>query len=341
MQLVHYLVQYCNALQLKIHFCLLQLLQSINLAQERTPEQETAQRASSMPSVPASDPQPTAATLPIGSTPFGLNPLAASQSLPAYNMMQQLHLQLMQAQALQAQQLGVGIPAHQQQPLPGVMPSADPAQMSAFLAAYPAAYQQLLANMAAYQAHGVSPSPVVNAASPVLPLNPMAAAAGYNMASIAPFQFAQAMPGLPSDISHLLAQGPKLDLAPPTAEQQPGLQQGVHSGGTQLRPDVPMDSSRVPPMMTATQDAMSGFAQASAGPYPNAFPTTSNPSMWGWGSALTGDSLPGTNAMDFSALAQSIPSNPQMQSRPGSAPGPSIPMTGPQFGGRSLAALCL
>lgn len=334
---INFVSRHAHAQTLITRCCLLQVLQSINLAQERSAEQESAQNANSVPYVLALDPQPKPGVAAFGAQSFSMSPLAGSQPLPAFNLMQQLQLQTMQAQALQAQQLGVGLSAQQQQALPNMVPPVDPAQMSAFLAAYPAAYQQLLATMAATQGHRVTPSPL--APSSAIPLNPMVAAAGYSMPGVSPFQFPQAMPGLTSDISHLLAPGAQPGLAAPTAEQQAGPHQRVHSKAPQHRPDLALDPSRVPTLVMPNPDSLPGFSQAGTAPNPIGFPASSNPSMWGWGSAPIGDMFlggPGT-PMDVSLVAQSPFANSQMQSRPGSAPGPSLPMSGPQFGGKLLA----
>lgn len=320
--------------------CFVQPLQSINVAQERSAEQETTQPANSAQPAPAAEVEPKPAAPPLAANAFSMEGRAGMLPLPAYSMMQQLHLQVMQAQALQAQQLGVGFPAQQQQqPVPNGVALADSEQMSAFLASNPVAYQQLLATMAASQGLRLTPNSTAIAPPAARPSQPaMAAAPGYGMQAAPLFQFPQGMPGMPtpSDLSHLQALGAQSGVTHPPADHQ---QLGLHQGPSSLRNDMPMDLSRHPSIMSTTVDSMPGFPlqqPPSAGIYsPMAFQGTS-PGMWGWGTLGT-DGHAGGAAPD--TAAPSPFANPQLQSRPGSASVPSVPMTGPQFGGMFCHAM--
>ena len=314
----------------------MQPLQSINVAQERSAEQESTQPANPAQPTPAAEAEPKPAALPLTANPFSMEGLASMPPLPAYNMMQQLHLQVIQAQALQAQQLGVGFPAQQpQQPLPNGVTPADSAQMSAFLASNPAAYQQLLATMAASQGLRLAPNSTAIAPPAAMPSNP---APGYAMQAAPLFQFPQGMPGMPtpSDLSHLQALAAQSGVTHPLVDHQ---QLGPHQGPSSLRSDVPMDLFRHPSIMSTTVDSMPGFPPQqppTAGGYsPMGFQGNS-PGMWGWGTS-TSDGMASAYAPD--TAAPSPFANPQLQSRPGSASVPSVPMTGPQFGGMSCHAL--
>lgn len=325
--------------------CIVQPLQSINLAQERTPEQEAAQRASSLPTAPAVDSQPQPQAQPaapaFGVTPFGVDGITGNSPLPAYNVMQQLQLQVLQAQALQAQQSRAGLAAQLQQPLPNLMPPATPdaAQMAAFLATNPAAYQQLLATMAASQGFGLQPSFAASAPSPFLQPNPaFAAAAGYCVAGASPFQFTQATTGIPSDLNSLLAPGLQPGLTPPAAEHQSAPQQGAQP----LRHDTPMDPSRMSSLLSSLPNSMPGFPSqqqpTAPGANPMGFAPGSNPCMWDWGGPTPGDMFNGSHsaAIDANTINPSAFANAQAQLRPGSSAIPSLPMARSHFGGMFL-----
>ena len=126
----------------------MQPLQSINLAQERSAEQEQQARAEAALTAKASP----APSLHEPGVNFGAME-------PASNLALARHFQ-MQAQ-LQAQQLeAVGLSIQQQQPepanLPGMGPELDPSSILAAMATHPEAYQQLLNSMLAQQGRTAS-----------------------------------------------------------------------------------------------------------------------------------------------------------------------------------------
>ena len=134
------------------HICLtclsaLQPLQSINLAQERTAEQEQQARAEALAALTKSESTPLPAA-------GGFN-LAGLGQVPNLALMQ--HLQL-QAQ-VQAQQLGYT--PQQQAQLQSLFLGQGTANTPSLLASYPAAHQQMLNSMLAQQNTGSgAPSPL-------------------------------------------------------------------------------------------------------------------------------------------------------------------------------------
>ena len=132
----------------KFFFVILQPLQSINLAQERSAEQEQQARAEAALNAKASP----APSLHEPGVNFGATEPASNLALARHFQMQ-AHLQAQQLEAV-----GLSIQQQQLEPanLPGMGPELDPSSVLAAMATHPEAYQQLLNSMLAQQ--GRTPS---------------------------------------------------------------------------------------------------------------------------------------------------------------------------------------
>ncbi len=203
---------------------ILQPLQSINLAQERSAEQEQQARVEAAAVDAKAGPAPS---LPAPVANFGALGSASNLALARH-----FH---MQAQ-MQAQQLGpAGLIIQQQQqtqlPKPAHVlnmgPALDPSIMAA-MATHPEAYQQLLNSMLAQQGRtaGYSSAMLPGATSTILPSQPSAVFNPYGLASMAnpAAQYPQEIGSMPMDVRHwLAAQNAAAVIAPTMQEHMPDM----------------------------------------------------------------------------------------------------------------------
>lgn len=242
---------------------MLQPLQSINLAQERSAEQEQQAKAEA------------AALDSKVSVPPAYN-FGAFGSAPNLALVQ--HLQLQAQLQAQAQQLGAMGYHAQPQLLPNtqaITPGADPSGVAASLASYPEAYQQLLSNMLTQQSRaaagssGVSAVPAAAAAQHVksLNINPYALSAGSGHTSA---QYLPGMSSMPMDLSYMLA----AQAAAANHEHMPDAHRLPQPAPTHY--DGPAGA---PILHNSLLKPPSAVGLAAGMP----------PSIWGWGAASVGD----------------------------------------------------
>ncbi len=252
---------------------ILQPLQSINLAQERSAEQEQQARAEAAALDAKASPAPS---LPVPGVNFGALGSASNLALARH-----FH---MQAQ-MQAQQLGAAGSSTQQQQqqqlllpnsakLPGMGPAPDTSSIIAAMATHPEAYQQLLNSMLAQQGRTGSYSSAMlpGATSGMSHAQPSAVFNPYGLALIAnpAAQYPQGIGSMPMDARHwLAAQGAAAATAPTRQEHMPDMHMMPQA------PAVLHDSQATPAMHHSSLHKMP----------PDQRPVTVAPGNWDW---LTG-----------------------------------------------------
>ena len=251
---------------------ILQPLQSINLAQERSAEQEQQARAEAAALDAKSGPAPS---LSVSGVNFGALESASNLDLAR-------HFQ-MQAQ-MQAQQLGTaGLSIWQQQQppllplnpanLPGMGPALDTSSIVAAMATNPEAHQQLLNSILAQQGRTASYSSAMLPGAPttsgMLHGQPSAVFNPYGLPSLVnPLaQYPHGPGSMPMDARHwLAAQVAAAAIAPTGQEHMPDLHMMPQA------PDVLHDSQAMPPMH------YSSLLKTPLGQLPAGVPLRN----WGW-----------------------------------------------------------
>jgi len=213
---------------------ILQPLQSINLAQERSAEQEQQARLEAAALDAKAGPAPSP---PVPGVNCGALGSASNLALARH-----FH---MQAQ-MQAQQLGpAGLSMQQQQQqqqqqqlqllpnpanLPGMGPAVDTSSIVAAMATHPEAYQQLLNSMLAQQGRTASYSSATLPGAPttggMLHPQPFAVFSPYGLSPIVnpSAQYPQGLGSMPMEARHwLAAQAAAAATAPTRQEHVPGL----------------------------------------------------------------------------------------------------------------------
>ena len=253
-----------------MHSFWLQPLLSINLAQERTAEQEQQARAEAAAVAAASALQ---ATVPPPAVTGKTEDTDVGDLGSASNLAFLQHLQ-MQAQ-LQAQQFGYAPQQHAQ--LQSILAGQGMASLPSALSAYPGAYQQMLSSLLAQQGSSGMTLPSLGLFQPPS----LASLRAYDTcatASPAPSPFPQGLSNIPMDLGQLLAAQAQVQAAgqhftsmhrhaqPPIVPEASQFQHGMPLG-TGMGPTPTLQS-------TASGDLASSI----------------NPTGWGWGGS-TGNPL--------------------------------------------------
>ncbi len=248
---------------------ILQPLQSINLAQERSAEQEQQAKVEAAALDAKASPAPS---LPMPGVNFGALGSASNLALARH-----FH---MQAQ-MQAQQIGpAGLSIQQQQQqlllpnsakLPGMGPAPDTSSIIAAMATHPEAYQQLLNSMLAQQGRTGSYSSAMlpGASGSMTHAQPSAVFNPYGLALMAnpAAQYPQGIGSMPMDARHwLAAQGAAAATAPTRQEHIPDLPIMPQA------PGVLHDIQATPPMHHGSLHKLP----------PDQQPVTVPPGNWGW-----------------------------------------------------------
>ena len=261
-------------------FCL-QPLQSINLAQERTAEQEQQMQAEAAAVAAASQAKPPATD---SAADHDANTLGSTSNLA---FLQQLQ---MQAQ-LQAQQYGYSSQQHAQ--LQSILAGQGMANLPPALPAYPGAYQQMMNSLLAQQSStGMAvPSPGMFQ-PPSLP-----SLRAYDVpaaASSASGTFPQGFGSMPMDLGQLLAAQAQAQAAGQHASSmQRHVQPSVLPDASHFQHGMPLGAGMHP--MPSLQSTASGDLASSL-----------NPSGWGWG---------GTAGKSLSEMSRGK-SHPALQAHP-------------------------
>lgn len=250
----------------------LQPLQSINLAQERTAEQEQQARveAAAVAAAAASASQAKVSSEAATSTAadYAVGDLGSTSNLAFLQ-----HLQ-MQAQ-LQAQQFGYAPQQYAQ--LQSILAGQGMASLPPALSAYPGAYQQMLNSLLAQQSSSgmTSPSPGLFQPPPFASLHAYDAPAA---ASPAPSPFPQGLGSMPTDLGQLLA----------AQAQAQAAGQHVSSMYRNAQPPLVPDASQFQQDMP--RGAGMGLAPSLQSTASGDLPSSGNPTGWGWGGS-TGNPL--------------------------------------------------
>ncbi|DBA71999.1 TPA: hypothetical protein ACH3X2_010742 [Trebouxia sp. C0005] len=286
-------------------------LQSINLAQERSAEQEQQARVEAAALDAKAGPAPS---LPVHGDNFG-----ALGSAPDLALARHFHLQA-QMQAHQLGAAGLSIQERQQQllpkspNLPGMMPALDTSSIVAAMATHPEAYQQLLNSMLGQQGRTASYSsamlPGVPTTAGMSHAQPSAVFNTYGSAVVNPSaQYPQGLGSMPTDARHWLAAQAALAATIPTRqEHMPDLHMMPQAPavlcGSQATPPVHHSSlHKVPPDQqpvafppgnwewpTASLAAAHSMGLA-PGSHPQAGILAAQPQLFGQASAFQPDNL--------------------------------------------------
>ena len=241
----------------------LQPLQSINLAQERTAEQEQQARAAAA----SQGTTPPASGAPAD---YGVSDLGSASDLA---FLQQLR---MQAQ-LQAQQSGYSPQQHAH--LQSILAGQSMASLPPAVSAYPGAYQQMINSLLAQQSTAGTAvhSPGMFQTPPTESLH------AYNLpaaASLAPSSFPQGLGSMHMDLGQLLAAQAQAQAA------------GHHASSMYMhsQPSVVPDASRSPYGMPL--GAGTGLGPSLQSTASGDLASNVNPAGWGWGSSTDNFPLP-------------------------------------------------
>ncbi|DBB02731.1 TPA: hypothetical protein ACH3X3_011672 [Trebouxia sp. C0006] len=273
-------------------------LQSINLAQERSAEQEQQARVEAAALDAKAGPAPSP---PVPGVKFGALGSASNLALARH-----FH---MQAQ-MQAQQLGAaGLSIQEQQLLlpnppnvPGLSPALDTSSVVAAMATHPEAYQQLLNSMLAQQGRTASYSSAMLPGAPstdgMLHAQPSAVFNPYGSAVVNPSaHLPQGLGGMPMEARQWMAAQLAAAATAPTRQE--------HMPDMHMMPQAPAvlhNSHATPQMHPGSLHKMP----------PNQQPVTVPPGNWGWPTGSIADLHSMGLTPDFQSQAEFLAAQAQV-----------------------------
>ena len=299
----------------------LQPLQSINLAQERSAEQEQQARVEAAALDAKAGPAPSP---PVPGVNFGALGSASNLALARH-----FH---MQAQ-MQAQQLGAaGLSIQEQQQLlsnppnvPGLSPALDTSSVVAAMATHPEAYQQLLNSMLAQQGRTASYSSAMLPGAPstdgMSHAQPSAVFNPYGSAVVNPSaHLPQGLGGMPMEARQWMAAQLAAAATAPTRQE--------HMPDMHMMPQAPAvlhNSHATPQMHPGSLHKMP----------PNQQPVTVPPGNWGWPTGSIADLHSMGLTPDFQSQAEFLAAQAQVMGgaatfQPGNLENQQLPFRGEQ-----------